>query len=66
MWWKMEFITTSKGGRKLTTNNFKYHLNKTFENGNTYEECDKRQSGSDCKAKVVLDHENNFLRQPGK
>ena len=35
----------------------------TLENGNTYSECDKRRSGSDCKAKVVLDQQNNFLRQ---
>ena len=56
----MEFITKSKGGRKLIRNNFMYHLNKTLENGNTYWKCDKRRSGSGCKAKVVLDQENNF------
>ena len=63
---KMEFITTSKGGRKLIRNNFMYHLNKTLENGNTYWECDKRRRGSGCKAEVVLDQENIFLRQSGE
>ena len=66
MWWKMELITTSKGGRKLIRNNFMYQLNKTLENSNTCWECDRRQSGSGCKAKVVLDQQNNFLRQSGK
>ena len=60
MWWKMEFITTSKEGRKLIRNNFMHHLNKTLENGNNYWECDKRGSGSDCKAEVVFDQQNNF------
>ena len=45
---------------KLIRNNFVYHLNKTLENGNTYWERDKRRSGSDCKAKVALDQQNNF------
>ena len=63
MWWKMEFNLTSKGRRKLIRNNFMYHLNKTLENGNTYWECDKRRRGSGCKAKVVLDQQNNFLWQ---
>ena len=66
MWWKIEFLTTSKRGRKLIRNNFMYHLNKTLENGNTYWECDKRRSGSGCKANVVLDQQNNFLRQSGE
>ena len=63
MWWKMEFITTSDGGRKLITNNFMCHLNKTLESGNTYCECDKRRGGSGFKAKVVLDQQNNLLWQ---
>ena len=66
MWWKMEFITTHKGGRKLIRNNFKYHLHKTLENGKTYWECDKRGSRSGCKAKVVLYQLNNFLMQSGE
>ena len=53
MWWKIEFLTTSKGGRKLIRNNFMYDLNKTLENGNTYWECDKRRSGK-AKAAVKL------------
>ena len=60
MWWKMEFITISKEWRKLIRNTFMYHLDKTLEKGNTYWECDKRRSGSGCKAKVVLDQQNKF------
>ena len=66
MWWKIEFITTRKGGRRLIRNNFMYHLNKTLWNSNIYWECDKRRIRSGCKAKVVLDQENNFLRQSGE
>ena len=60
MWWKMEFITISKEWRKLIRNTFMCHLDKTLESGNTYWECDKRRSGSGCKAKVVLDQQNKF------
>ena len=66
MWWTMEFITTSKGGRKLIRNNFTYHLNKTLEDGNTYWECDKRLRGIGCKTKAVLNQQNKFLRQSGE
>ena len=41
-------------------------MNKTLENGNTYRECYKRRSGSGCKGRVVLDQQNNFLRQSGE
>ena len=43
-----------------------YHLIRILENGITYWECDKRRSGSGCKAKVFLDQQNNFLRQSGE
>ena len=66
MLWKMEFITTSKGGIELIRNNFIYHLNKTPENGKGYWKCDKKRSESGCKAKTVLDQRNNFLRQSGE
>ena len=38
-------------------------MSKTLESGNTYWECDKRRIGSGCNAKVVLDQQDNFLRQ---
>ena len=62
----MKFIKTSEVGRKPIRNNFMYHLNKTLKNYNTNWECDKRCSGSGCKAKVVLDQQNSFLRQSGE
>ena len=43
-----------------------YHLNKTLKDGNTYWKCDKRWSGSDWKAKVALDQQNNFWKQYGE
>ena len=55
MRWRVELMTTKKGGRKVIRNNVMYHLNKALENGSTYWECDKRRSGSSCKVKLVLD-----------
>ena len=63
MRWRVELMTTKKGGRKVIRNNVMYHLNKALENGSTYWECDKRRSGSSCKVKVVLDWQKHFLRQ---
>ena len=44
----MEFIETTKGGRKLSKDGFLYIKNKTLTNGRTYWECAQRRSGNGC------------------
>ena len=44
----MEFIETTKGGRKLSKDGFLYINNKTLTNGRTYWECAQRRSGNGC------------------
>ena len=56
----MEFIETTKGGRKLSKDGFLYIKNKTLTNGRTYWECAQRHSGSGCNVKITLDAAERF------
>jgi FLYWCH zinc finger domain. len=61
----MEFIQTERNSRKLFYNGYLYVKNKTFDNGNTYWECEERRSGNGCRVKVLLDEGENFVRITG-
>ena len=60
---EMEFIETTKGGRKLSKDGFLYIKNKTLTNGRTYWECPQRRSGNGCKVKITLDAAARFATQ---
>ena len=59
----MEFIETTKGGRKLSKDGFLYIKNKTLTNGRTYWECAQRRSGNGCNVKITLDVADRFVAQ---
>ena len=59
----MEFIETTKGGRKLSKDGFLYIKNKTLTNGRTYCECAQRCSGNGCNVKITLNAANSFVTQ---
>ena len=59
----MEFIETTKGGRKLSKYGFLYIKNKTLTNGRTYWECAQRRSGNGCNVKITLDGVDRFVAQ---
>ena len=59
----MEFIETTKGGRKLSKDGFLYIKNKTLTNGRTYWECAQRCSGSGCNVKITLNGADRFVAQ---
>ena len=59
----MEFIETTKGGRKLSKDGFPYINNKMLTNGGTYWECAQRQSGNGCNVKITLDAADRFVAQ---
>ena len=59
----MEFIETTKGGRKLSKDGFLYIKNKTLTNGRTYCECAQRRSGNGCNVKITLNAANSFVTQ---
>ena len=59
----MEFIETTKGGRKLSKDGFLYIKNKTLTNGRTYWECAQRRSGNGCNVKITLDATDRFVAQ---
>ena len=59
----MEFIETTKGGRKLSKDGFLYIKNKTLTNGRTYWECAQRCSGNACNVKITLDAAARFVVQ---
>ena len=59
----MEFIETTKGGRKLSKDGFLYIKNKTLANGRTYWECTQRRSGNGCNVKIALDAADRFVAQ---
>ena len=59
----MEFIETTKGGRKLSKDGFLYIKNKTLTNGRTYWECAQRPSGIGCNVKITLDVADRFIAQ---
>ena len=60
---EMEFIETTKGGRKLSKDGFLYIKNKTLTNGRTYWECAQRRSGNGCNVKITLDAAARFVAQ---
>ena len=59
----MEFIETTKGGRKLSKDGFIYIKNKTLTNGRTYWECTQRCSGNGWNVKITLDAADRFVAQ---
>ena len=59
----MEFIETTKGGRKLSKDGLLYIKNKTLTNGRTYWECAQRRSGNGCNVKIALDAGDRFVAQ---
>ena len=62
----MEFIETTKGGRKLSKDGFLYTKNKTLNNGRTYWERAQRHSGNGCNVKITLDAADRFVAQTHK
>ena len=61
----MEFITTTRGGRQLSSDGYLYYKNKSLSNGSSYWEYKERRSGDVCKVKIVLDKQENFSYQCG-
>ena len=60
---EIEFIETTKGGRKLSKDGFLYIKNKTLINGRTRWECDQRHNGNGCNVKITLDAADRFVAQ---
>ena len=59
----MEFIETTKGGRKLSKDGFVYIKNKTLTNGRTYWKCAQGPSGNGCNVKITLGVADRFVVQ---
>ena len=59
----MEFIETTKRGRKLSKYEFLYINNKTLANGRTYWERAQRRRGNGCNVKKTLDATNRLVAQ---
>ena len=59
----MEFIETTKGGRKLSKDWLLYIKNKTLTNRRTYWECAQRPRGNSCNVKTTLDAADRFVAQ---
>ena len=60
----MEFIKTTKGGRKLSKDGFLLYIkNKTLTNRMMYWECAQRRSGNGCNVKKTLDAADRFVAQ---
>ena len=57
----MEFIETTKGGRKLSKDGSLYIKNKTLTSRRTYWECAQRRSGNGCNVKLTLDAADRFV-----
>ena len=59
----MEFIETTKEGKKLSKDGFLYIKNKIVTNGRTYWECVQRHNENGCNVKVTLDAAGRFVAQ---
>ena len=59
----MEFIETTKGGRKLSKDGLLYIKNKMLTNERTYWECAQRCRGNGCNVKTTLDAADRFVAQ---
>ena len=61
-----EFITSSKGGRKLVIEGYIYCKNKSQTNGSSCWECEERRSKNGCNARVTLYENEEFIKGPSE
>ena len=62
----MEFITSSKGGRKLVIEGYIYCKNKSLTNGSSCWECEERRSKNGCNARVTLYENEEIIKEPSE
>ena len=62
----MEFITSSKGGRKLVIEGYTYCKNESLTNGSSRWECEERRSKNGCNARVKLYENEEIIKGPGE
>ena len=62
----MEFITSSKGGRKLVIEGYIYCKNKSLTNGSSCWECEERRSKNGCNARVTLYENEEIIKGPSE
>ena len=60
----MEFITSSKGRRKLVIEGYLYCKNKSLTNGSSCWECKERRRKNGCNARVTLDENEEIIKGP--
>ena len=62
----MEFITSSKEGRKLVIEGYIYCKNKSLTNGSSCWECEERRSKNGCNARATLDENEEIIKRPSE
>ena len=60
----MEFITSSKGGRKLVIEGYIYCKSKSLTSRSSCWECKERRSKNGCKARLTLDENEEIIKGP--
>ena len=62
----MEFITSSKGRKKLVIEGYVYCKNKSLTKGSSCWECKERRRKNGCNARVTLDENEEIIKGPSE